>query len=211
MDVLEALARRRAIKGFDPEHALSDDELSRLLEPMRLAPTSFNLQHSRFVVVRDTATKEALCEAAFGQRQVAECSADIVITAKLGAYEDAERVWEGAPENVVAGMARMVADFYGGDETRQRDEAIRSGGIASMALMLVATSMGLDTCPMIGFDAAQVRSILGIPKDHVIVLMLCVGRSARPPHPRVGRLELRDIVRLERFDGDPLLLDPSPA
>ncbi len=204
MNVREAMERRRSIKWFDPDHRLTDDELRQLLQPVLLSPTSFNLQHWRVVAVRDKATQEALCAASFGQRQVADCSVTIVITAKLKAHEDAAQVWDGAPLPVVESMVQMIDGFYGGDEVLQRDEAVRSGGIASMALMLMAVEMGLDSCPMIGFDPVQVCEIIGVPADHISVLMCCVGKAVKPAHPRVGRMTLSDVVRRDRFDGEPL-------
>ena len=167
MDVTEALEKRRSIKWFDKNHQISDDELHALLQPVLLAPTSFNLQHWRFVCVRDPQIQEQLCAASYGQRQVADCSVTIVIAAKLEAHEDARRVWDGAPPRVVDSMSKMIENLYGEDATLQRDEAVRSGGIASMALMLVATELGYDTCPLIGFDAAEVANILGIPEAHI--------------------------------------------
>ncbi len=204
MDLRDAIERRRSIKGFDPDHVLSDEELRALIEPVLLSPTSFNLQHWRIVAVRDKATQKQLCEAAYGQPQVADCSVTLVITAKLTAHEDAARVWRGAPEPVVNSMVQTIESFYGGEGQLQRDEAVRSGGIASMTLMLVAVDMGLDSCPMIGFDPAKVRAILGVPDDHISVLMLCVGKAIKPAFPRVGRLSLDDVLRLDRFDGDAL-------
>lgn len=201
MDVIKTLEKRRSIKWFDKSHRVSDEELKALLQPVLLAPTSFNLQHWRFVCIRDKGVQERLCEASWGQRQVADCSVAIVICAKLGAHEDARTVWDGAPAHVVDNMAEMITTFYGADGTLQRDEAIRSGGIASMALMLIATELGYETCPMIGFDPAKVREILRIPSDHISVLMLCVGRGVSEAHPRVGRFDVSEVVRLESFDG----------
>jgi nitroreductase len=52
MNTLEAIYQRRAIKQFDPEHRLTKEEETRLLEAAIQAPTSFNIQHWRFVIVR---------------------------------------------------------------------------------------------------------------------------------------------------------------
>ncbi|MFT5432533.1 MAG: nitroreductase [Myxococcota bacterium] len=204
MNVEDALKTRRSIKWFDPTFTLSDEDLAALIGPALYAPTSFNLQHWRFIAVRCQATQDALCEASWGQRQVADCSVDIVIVAKKPAHEDASLVWTGAPKPVADNMVNLIEGFYGDDETRQRDEAIRSGGLAAMALMLRATEMGLDTCPMIGFDPAKFRTILQVPDEFIIVLLLCVGKGTTPAYPRVGRFDLSEVVRLDGHDGPPL-------
>ncbi len=208
MTVDEALRRRRSVKHFDPAHALDDGAVRALMEPVLFTPTSFNLQHFRFVVARDAQVKAQLAQAAYGQQQLAQCSAAVAILAKLPAHEDAERVWDGAPDGVRTSMARTIRAFYDGTPALQRDEAIRSGSMAAMALMLRATELALDTCPLIGFDDAAVRGVLGVPDDHVVVLLVCVGRATQPPHPRVGRYALEELVVLDGFQGASLQ-DPT--
>ena len=209
MTVTEALRRRRAIKHFDPTHQLTDEDIHGLIAPTLRTPTAFNLQHGRLVVVRDRAIQHALYEAAFRQVQVRDCSAVILVLAKLDAHEDAPRAWASAPPTVAAGMIRVTSDLYADDARLRRDEAIRSGSLLSMSLMLVATEMALDTCPLIGFDTAAVHRILDIPEDHAVVLMVCVGRAARPPYPELPRFPANEVVRLDRFDG-PELPPPAP-
>ena len=82
-----------------------------------------------------------------------------------------------------------------------RDEALRSGGLASMALMLKATEMGLGTCPMIGFDQTKLATVLAIPDDHVCVMMICVGKIEQQARPRTHRYEVSQVVALDGFDG----------
>jgi nitroreductase len=201
MNVTDALDVRRSIKQFDPTHEVDDALLAKLLAPVLHTPTSFNLQHWRFIAVRDRELKRQLAAASYHQKQVADCSVVVMILGKLTAHEDAVRVWTGAPERVQASMVRQVASLYPPDATLQRDEAVRSGGLAAMALMLTAVEHGLGTCPLIGFEDAKVRVLLGVPDDHLCVLMLCVGRPAAPPFPRIGRFALSDVVRLEQFGG----------
>lgn len=72
MRVSEAIATRRAIKQFDPEHQLSEADQDRLIELAMQSPTAFNLQHWRFVVVRDPARRQAIREVAWDQAQVTD-------------------------------------------------------------------------------------------------------------------------------------------
>ena len=65
----------------------------------------------------------------------------------------------------------MIPSFYGKNEQLQRDEAMRSVGIAAQTLMLAAKDMGYDSCPMIGFDPVKVSEIINLRKS-------CCGHDA---------------------------------
>lgn len=200
MELSDVIRARGSVKAYDPTHVVSDEDLRRLFELVVLTPSSFNLQHWRFVVVRDQGLKDQLMGAAWGQAHLGQASADVVICAKLPAHEDAERVWAHAPAEVAGKMTPMIGGFYGKNEALQRDEAIRSGSLAGMTLMLVAQDMGLSTCPMIGFDPARVSEILSIPADHVPVMIVTLGKGAAPARP-TARHPLAEVVKLDVFDG----------
>ena len=204
MDVRTALNQRRAVKQFDVEHEINDEQLQELFEPVLLTPTSYNLQHYRFVVVRSKERKLELCEASFNQRQVSDCSAVIVVTSKLSAHEDATVIYDHLPEETTARLVGMIESFYGDAPQLQHDEAMRSGSLAAMTLMLVASEMGWDTCPMIGYDPAKVSQILSIPTDHITVMMICLGKAANTQRERAARYQLSEVVSLEGFSGPPL-------
>ena len=53
MDTFDAIAARRSVKKFDPDHVMSEDEITRLMEAVILSPTSFNIQNWRFVLITD--------------------------------------------------------------------------------------------------------------------------------------------------------------
>lgn len=80
--------------------------------------------------------------------------------------------------------------FYEGKKQLQRDEAMRSCGIAAQTLMLAAKSMGYDSNPLIGFDPEKVAELINLPEDHVISLMLVVGKQIKPAMLLGGQLPL---------------------
>jgi nitroreductase len=92
-----------------------------------------------------------------------------------------------------------IEKFYKGDKQLQRDEAIRSVGIASQTLMLAAKSVGYDSCPMIGFDSQKVAELINLPRNYVIGMMLAIGKAKNPANPRGGQLNLNDVVFTDRF------------
>ncbi|MGJ8651974.1 MAG: nitroreductase family protein [Opitutaceae bacterium] len=199
MDTTTAIHQRRSIKHYDPNHEMSEVEIQALLELALLSPTSFNMQNWRFVVVTDPAKKEAIQAAAWNQAQVTESSITILLCANLHSHEGAERYWENAPQPIQDMLVPMIAPFYENNPQLQRDEAMRSIGIASQTLMLSAKSMGYDSCPMIGFDPAKVAEIINLPENHVIGMMLTVGKSLKDANVRGGQLPFDEVVFRDGF------------
>ena len=80
MDVADAIKSRRAIKHYDADHKLSEEELRALMSAAALAPSSFNIQNRHFVAVVDQETKNRLQAAAWGQEQVRDASVVVALT-----------------------------------------------------------------------------------------------------------------------------------
>ena len=195
MDTIEAIYSRRAVKHYDPDHVMPEDDLRKLLEAAVLSPTSFNIQNWRFVHVADPERRAKVQSAAWDQAQVTEASLLLVLCADLRSWaKDAPRYWRDAPSEVSEQMVPMIGQFYDGNEQLQRDEAMRSCGIAAQTIMLVARAMGYDSCPMIGFDPARVAETIRLPEDHVIGLLLVVGEALKPARSRGGQLPLEQVV-----------------
>jgi nitroreductase len=200
VDTFDAIYQRRAVKHYDPEHELSDDELRKLMEAAVQSPTSFNIQNWRFVLVRDKDLRQKIRAAANDQAHVTDSSVLIVMTADLKAWEKTpERYWRDAPQEVADLLINWMGPFYQGKDELQRDEAMRSCGLAGQTIMLAAKAMGYDTCPMIGFDPVQVGELINLPDDHVIGFMIAVGKAAKPAWPKPGQLPLEEVVVHNQF------------
>lgn len=199
MDTITAIRERRSVKHYDPEHQMSEAEINALLELALLSPTSFNMQNWRFVVVSDPANKDAIRQAAWNQAQVSEASITILLCANLKSHEGGERYWVNAPQPVKDMLVPMIAPFYEGKPELQRDEAMRSVGIAGQTIMLAAKAMGYDSCPMIGFDPVKVGELIDLPEDHVIGMMITVGKALKDANVRGGQLEYDEVVFRDQF------------
>ena len=199
MTLIDLIRRRRSVKHFDPDHRLSDDELRRLLTASALAPTSFNMQNRHLVCVVDPAVKAELFTAAWGQEQIRDASVVVVLTGDRRAYRNTARYLRHAPRDARETYERMIPAMYAEDDALARDEDVRSVGLAAMNLMLMATEMELESCPMIGFDPDRVREILGLPVDHAPLMIVVIGRGVRPPRERMGLLDLEEFVSVDRF------------
>ena len=102
MKVIEAIYKRRAVKHFDPEHRLTKEEETQLLEAVIQAPTSFNIQHWRFVVLRDPELRSKI-RTEFGndQAQMTDASLLVLFTADVKAWQKKpQRYWQNAPKEV---------------------------------------------------------------------------------------------------------------
>ncbi len=200
MDTLEAIRTRRAVRAYDPAHRLSAAEQRELLELAMLSPTAFNLQHWRFVVVEDAELRRQIRAVAWDQAQVTDASLLVLLCADLASWEkQAARVWQDAPQAVQDALLPAIDGIFRDQPQNQRDEAMRSCGIAAQTLMLAARGMGYDSCPMDGFDFAAVAQLINLPADHCIGLMLAIGRSVAPAAPRIGRLGYDEVVLRDRF------------
>jgi len=196
MDTFDAIYARRAVKQFDPGFAIPPDDVRKLLEAAIQAPTSFNLQHWRFVIVRDPALRRTIRkEHGNDQAQMTDASLLIVMTADARAWaKEPERYWRNAPDEVAKLLVDWMGPFHEGREWLQRDEAQRSMAMAMQNLMLAATAMGYASCPMIGFDIDEVARLIKLPDDHVMGPMVAIGRGTKEPWPKPGQLRLDDVV-----------------
>ncbi len=201
MDVATAIEKRHAVKRFDPHYVLPEQDEQRLFELTLLSPTAFNIQHWRFVVVRDSKLREEIRAVTWGQPQITEASLLVVICADTQAWrKDPGRYWSHAPKEQREGILEAIRMYYEGNPQRQRDEALRSCGIAAQSLMLAATAMGYESCPMDLSDFDAVAELIGLPDDHLIALFVAIGRGTETPWPRGGKLPYGEVVFTDRFD-----------
>lgn len=200
MNTLEAIQSRRAIKHYDADHRMSDEEVRQLLETAMLAPTAFNVQHWRFVTVVDPEVRKQIRAVAWDQAQVTDASLLIIMCADQAAWKkDPGRYWKEAPQPVQDFLVPAIGSYYEGREQVQRDECMRSCGLAGMTIMLAAKAMGYDSCPMDGFDFEAVGKIIKLPEDHVISFMIAVGKGTQPAWPKPGQLPYKEVVITDTF------------
>jgi len=196
----DAIRQRRAVKHFDPDHAMSPEDVRRLMELTVLSPTAFNIQNWRLVLLREPELRRQVREAAWGQAQVTDASLLVVLCADLNAWRTKpERYWRDAPPEVASMVVPMIHNYYDGRPQVVRDEAMRSCGIAAQTLMLAAKAMGYDSCPMDGFDFEAVGRLINLPPDHVIAMFVAIGKAIKPAWPRAGQLPLDDVLISDRF------------
>src|SRR2546421_1720965 len=201
--ITQVLLERRATMHFTDEE-VPEEYLNAILNFGGQAPSGYNLQPWRFIVVRDPENRKRLQKAAYNQPKVAE--APVVLIA-LGMKEEwkrtADEVFrEGAQRG--AGKLEQVEQYKQGAFDFLAHQAMnawvnRHTMIAVTTMMLVAEAYGFDTAPMEGFDPAAVKREFGAPDDAEVVALLAIGRAQEPDKPYPGRFSLPEIVFGERY------------
>ncbi len=202
---LDSIKHRVSANAFDASRPLSRAEIEDLVEFALDAPSSFNLQHTRFIAVVDAKQKEKLKELSWNQAKVSDAAVTFIILGDTLAHEKLPDLMGRA---VKAGMLdQTVADwFINGasgfycnydNERLVRDEVIRSASFAAMNLMLAADAKGLASGPMIGFDSVGVQKAFNIPERYVPVLTLAVGYAKEGNWPRKPRLSVAETLAFD--------------
>ncbi|MCB5206467.1 nitroreductase family protein [Methylovorus mays] len=200
MNVSQAIETRRSIKAFDSQHTMSEAEIEQLMSLAMLSPTAFNIQNWRFVLVQSPEVRKQVRAASWDQAQVTDASLLVVLVADLQSWsKQPDRYWANAPEAVRNYLVPAIGQYYAGKEQVQRDEGMRSCGMAAMTLMLAAKEMGYDSCPMDGFDFDAVAKLLKLPADHVPAMFVAIGKGIKEPWPRGGQLPMSDVVIRDTF------------
>jgi len=200
MDTFDAIKTRRAIKKFDSTHKMSPEDVKILQELTILSPTSYNQQNWRFVYVTDQTVKDKISKAARDQAQPKDGSLVIVLCGNLNAWkEEPLRYWRNNTLEKQELVKNSLIRKYENSPENRRDEAMRSCGFAAQTIMLAARQMGLDSCPMVGFEYDELAEIINLPKDHMIVMMVVVGKRAADASERGGQLPLDEVFFENKF------------
>jgi nitroreductase len=174
----EAADSRRSIRNYNP-NPIDEAELLELLRLTGRAPSAYNAQPWRFIVVRDEELKAKLSAAAYGQQQVLRAPATIVM------YSDMSDALERMPEAMHpdmpaekrdAGIDSFRASFANKSEAEREAWGLTQTNIALGYLLLLAEAHGYGTSPMLGFDESKVKSLLGLPEHVQIAALVAIGR-----------------------------------
>jgi nitroreductase len=187
--LLEQLNWRYATKQFDPQRKISAADWSALETALQLTASSGGLQPWKFIVVTDPAVRAKLQPASYGQPQIVNAS-HLVVFASINNFgedgvdahlKNVSRI-QGVPLDALAPFRGMLV---GGivkamDETARNAWARNQVFITLGNLLASAALLGIDACPMEGFDRAQYDEILGLKaKGLAAAVIATVGyRSA---------------------------------
>ncbi|MBM7566945.1 nitroreductase family protein [Paenibacillus sacheonensis] len=199
----QVMRARNSVRKYKKDVVVPEADLNEILELAAAAPSSWNLQQWRFLVVQEQAQKDLILPIAYGQQQVSDASAVIIVLGDLQANITGREIFEGAvaaghmPKEVADSMIAQIDGAYSFEQVA-RDEANKNAAFAAMQLMLAAKAKGYDTVPMGGFDKEKLVQALNIPSRYIPVVMIALGEAAAPAHAS-ARLPLSKLVINESF------------
>jgi len=205
----QAIEERRATPSFDGTPIPAED-LHQILEAGLAAPSGYNMQPWRFVVVQTPEQKKRLRGASFNQGKVEEASAVIVACGDADGWRrDIDLMLQlgrsgGMPESYAAQARNSVSNYmlsFNADQ--MRGWLNKMVMIAFTHMMLMAESMGYDTAPMEGFEQDKVHEVLKLPLSYWVVALLGVGHLKGDDKYFGGRFDMAHTVFGEEF-GKPL-------
>jgi nitroreductase len=207
LDVPSAILQRRSIKNFKSD-PIAPALLRQIVELTVAAPSSFNIQDWRIIIIQDPDQRAALAAACWNQPQVAQAPVNFVFAADIKAGEkDLTPILEkgletGAwNEKTVGYFKKSIPEFSVGLGDKVREYAIKDAMIAATHAMLAAESLGLSTCMMNGWLEDKVKAVIGAENDPdlAIALVLPIGYSAEP-RKNPGRMPFEFNVSLDQID-----------
>jgi nitroreductase len=205
----EAIQERRATPSFDGTPIPAED-LKQILDAGLHAPSGYNMQPWRFVVVQSPEQKKKLRAASYNQGKVEEASAVIVACGDADGWrKDLDLMLEkgrkgGMPESYAAQARSSVPNYLSSFTSSQMQAWLnKQVMLAFTHMLLMAEVMGYDTAPMEGFEQDKVHEALRLPLSYWVVALLAIGHAKGPDKFDGGRFEMTHTVFGEEF-GKPL-------
>ncbi|WP_297833928.1 nitroreductase family protein [Pseudomonas sp.] len=199
--IAEIIKSRISANSYDADGKLTDQEIADLIDLATHAPSAFNLQNWRFLAVRSEEAKARLLLLAYGQQKVIDAAVTFIVCGTLSPHESLPAALKptldaGIIDEAVYNMWVSAAQgMYQENPQLQRDEAIRSGSLAAMTLMLAAKGQGLVSTPMIGFDQSAVAKEFGLSSSEIPVMLVTVGYPGEENWPQKPRKAVHEVLQ----------------
>jgi nitroreductase len=212
-EILKAHTYRRAIKEFEPDQKISDTDFEFILEVGRRSPSSFGWEPWKFVVVQNTELREKLSEPSWGaQKQLASASHFVILLARKGdemrVGSDYLKYKSQEIDKLPAEIEEMKVGFFKNfmenefdltDDRKIFDWACKQVYLPFANMMTAAAQIGIDSCPIEGFDRAKVEEILAnegvVDTERLgVAAMVAFGyRKEDSPFPQ-SRFPMEEVV-----------------
>jgi len=198
MDFEKIMKERYAAKLFD-KRKIPEETIQKLLDIALLSPSSYNLQPWKIKIISDDETKKKLMPASYNQKQIETCSHLLVLCADTDVLANLEKIAKlmrqrGIDETKINAYVSMIKQVL----QEMTEEEILTWTQKQVYILLANTlnaakSLGLDSCPMEGFDPKEYAKILKLPKNLVPTLLCPIGYAADKPREKL-RLSKEDII-----------------
>ncbi|MFK5882248.1 MAG: NAD(P)H-dependent oxidoreductase [Sulfurospirillum sp.] len=198
----EVMEFRHACKLFDENKKIEDEDIRYILEAGRLSPSSFGMEGWRFLVITNDELKQKLREVCWNQPQITTCSHLVVVLAALYPLKIESGIPQkrfqrrDLPQEMIDGYIGVYENYIQaiGDDKNIFAWSARQTYIAVANMMSAAAAIGIDSCPIEGFEKNRVDEILKLDtKEFQTSLMLPFGYRVKP-QPQKTRLSFDEIV-----------------
>ena len=200
-EILDAFMYRHACKEFDPEKTISPEDFDFILETMRLSPSSFGLEPWKFLIIQEQADRKKFLPNTWGgQKQIPTCSHFVVCLAKKEHFmkngsdyvTNFMKNIQKTPEDMLVKRSQFYKNFQEtgfdllNNDRAMFDWACKQCYIALGNMMTAAAMIGIDSCPIEGFQRKELEQILdgdfNVNLSHYgLAYMLCFGYRVNPP------------------------------
>ena len=183
---------------------LDNNTIKEIVNLAVLAPSAFNLQPWRIIVVKSKEGKERLLKLANNQEKITDASVSLILIGNKEGYNDANPVWAemltsvGGNQDMVNGAKQAAAYLYGTSDERKLKFAESNVGLLAMSLMIAAKEMGVDSHPMSGIDFDGIHKEFGLAESETVVMALTLGYydTTKELYPRRPRLQFDEIASI---------------
>jgi putative NAD(P)H nitroreductase len=205
MEILNAFKKRSSVNFFDTSKKFDLQLVKEIIDLAVLAPSAFNLQPWRIIVVESESGKAKLKRLSNNQDKVSEAAVTLILIGNKDGWNDNNPVWAemlqsvGGNQQMVDGAKGAAAYLYGTSEDRKLKFAESNTGLLAMAIMMAATEYGVDTHPMSGIDFDGIKNEFALAENETVVMTITMGyfdqsKSLYPRRPRLGFDQIASVV-----------------
>jgi nitroreductase len=199
MDIIESLNWRYAVKSFDPNKKLTPDQVERIKDGLQLTPTSMGLQLMQFIIIENQVIKDQIVPFAYHQKQVADCSHLLILCRKTHVQEDDITTFVGRTGEVreldnqhptLLNYEKMLRNSLNLSLDQQKAWMENQVYIALGNLLTLCAAEKIDSCPMEGFNRAQLDEFLKLPEKDLNAVVMCpIGyRSNEDKYSQINKV-----------------------
>ncbi|RKX94206.1 MAG: nitroreductase family protein [Spirochaetes bacterium] len=205
MDTKTLFSERRSATFFDKNRDLNEQTIKDIINLSLLAPSAFNLQPWRIIVVKSGESKKKLFNLSNQQDKVLEAPVTLIIIGNKEGYADTNPVWDemlqsvGGDDKMVVGAKEAAAFLYGSSDERKLKFAESNAGLLSMSIMTAAKEFGVDSHPMSGIDFDGIHKEFSLKEEESVVMTISLGyydttKELYPRRPRILFEEVATVV-----------------
>jgi len=204
MEFNKLITERRSATFFDPHKELEISLLESIIDKASLAPSCFNTQPWKIVVIKSKEAREELFKKACKQPKVTEAPVTLAIIGRRSGYERDNPVWDEKIKNGLMDEESLkgVLSFCNSSLFATLDQktayAVRNSSLLAMSIMYTAQDMGVSSHPMIGFDEGAVKKLYNIEEEDVVTMLISLGYplEGKELYPRERRFSFREIATI---------------